>query len=550
MSSGLEEIILERKKAFFIQNLIENHKIGIRLSEKALGFIPKFLVLNKINKSFFDGRNGVLLLGLEYNSELGGFQAMIAFKEFSNDEDAQYNVLLHNWVEKRIKNNPRVRIPEIYATGKNYIIYEGVKSGGLALTADQAIKKVKIAGEILATYHSAELHPINVKRYSMLLDKTINNLPLSMDRRKRLLELGYTLLANYDHSKGGVFAYGDFHPDNVIIAPGETHGYLIDPEFIETEKNADRYEDIANYFVFNAINEYKEQKTINNTIQLINAFVRSYNGYLEQQGLNLEQIYGKKVQTVELFFHLGLIAIIKGVFTSKEMVTVTREITESELGELLSIYQFVKELWMKALELVPETAFPEKFSKIRIDEDKRVVSHIALGVRLLEYLQTDSHFQIVFKKTKKDKPLRYYEGRGGMENKKDVENNIKDLNTWFDNKIIDLKKDTIIIKDEFINNMDLEHFIDNWEENKRKLFHIFNMKPKYRILKELIKKELIDDKELEKETGINQKEIKKVLEELMKNETLFKISHTISINPNWREIIDKNLKTILLAQIE
>jgi hypothetical protein len=409
---------------------------------------------------------------------------------------------------------------------------------------------VKIAGEILATYHSAELHPINVKRYSMLLDKTINNLPLSMDRRKRLLELGYTLLANYDHSKGGVFAYGDFHPDNVIIAPGETHGYLIDPEFIETEKNADRYEDIANYFVFNAINEYKEQKTINNTIQLINAFVRSYNGYLEQQGLNLEQIYGKKVQTVELFFHLGLIAIIKGVFTSKEMVTVTREITESELGELLSIYQFVKELWMKALELVPETAFPEKFSKIRIDEDKRVVSHIALGVRLLEYLQTDSHFQIVFKKTKKDKPLRYYEGRGGMENKKDVENNIKDLNTWFDNKIIDLKKDTIIIKDEFINNMDLEHFIDNWEENKRKLFHIFNMKPKYRILKELIKKELIDDKELEKETGINQKEIKKVLEELMKNETLFKISHTISINPNWREIIDKNLKTILLAQIE
>jgi hypothetical protein len=119
MSSGLEEIILERKKAFFIQNLIENHKIGIRLSEKALGFIPKFLVLNKINKSFFDGRNGVLLLGLEYNSELGGFQAMIAFKEFSNDEDAQYNVLLHNWVEKRIKNNLRVRIKEIYANGKN-----------------------------------------------------------------------------------------------------------------------------------------------------------------------------------------------------------------------------------------------------------------------------------------------------------------------------------------------------------------------------------------------------------------------------------------------
>ena len=189
MSSGLEEIILERKKAFFIQNLIENHKIGIRLSEKALGFIPKFLVLNKINKSFFDGRNGVLLLGLEYNSELGGFQSMIAFKEFTKDEDAQYNVLLHNWVEKRIKDNPRVKIPEIYATGKNYIIYEGVKSGGLAVTADQALKKAKIAGEILATYHSAEIHPINVKRYSLLLDKTINNLPLSKGRRKRLFFL-------------------------------------------------------------------------------------------------------------------------------------------------------------------------------------------------------------------------------------------------------------------------------------------------------------------------------------------------------------------------
>jgi hypothetical protein len=70
MSLILEEIILKRKKAFFIQNLIENHKIGIRLSEKALGFIPKFLVLNKINKSFFDGRNGVLLIGINITRKI------------------------------------------------------------------------------------------------------------------------------------------------------------------------------------------------------------------------------------------------------------------------------------------------------------------------------------------------------------------------------------------------------------------------------------------------------------------------------------------------
>ncbi|MFW9928000.1 MAG: hypothetical protein ACFFD1_01255 [Candidatus Thorarchaeota archaeon] len=548
MSSGLEEIILERKKAFYIQNLIENHDIGRKLAEKVLGIIPNFFVLNDIKKSFIDGRNGVLLMLLEYNSELGSFQNMIAYKEFSSDNDAQYNILLHNWVKKRIDVNPKVRLPEIYATGKNYIIYEGVKGNTFNKNGANPIKQARVAGEILATYHSAEVYPANITRYSKLLNESVKNLPISLERKDRLLSLGYTLLLNYDHSKSGVYAYGDFHPENVIISPDESYGYLIDPEFIEMERNADRYEDIANFFVFSAINEFKDKKSIETTTQIIQSFLQSYNSYLTAFGQSLEVIYGHKEQIVELFFHLGLIALIKGFFTSKVIITENKAISDAELMEIMNIYEFVAVLWKHGLQYVTPTAFPASFVNNRIDNDNRILSWIGLGRLLLRHFQNDYYFHVIFSGSEKaPQTVNNILEIKKIGSKKELEDVIKEINNWFKKKIVEIKKDNIVVNDEFIANINFSSPLLEQEDSIKKLLNIFALKPEIGVLVEIIKNKQVESKEIEKKFHSGHKEIDELIKRLASQNLIQKWDRTIAYNPHWTSIMDGDTKTIILA---
>ncbi|OLS26111.1 MAG: hypothetical protein HeimC3_10840 [Candidatus Heimdallarchaeota archaeon LC_3] len=550
MSPGLEEIILERKKAFYIQNLIENHKIGRILAEKSLGIIPNFFVINNIKKSYFDGRNGILLLEIEYNSELGAFQNLIAYKEFPSNEDAQYNISLHNWVKKRIKINPRVHVPDIYASDKNYIIFEGIKGQTFNIFNMNPIKQARMAGEVLATYHSAETHPADILRYSKLLDEAVNNLPISSDRKERLLSLGYTLLINYDNSKSGIYAYGDFHPENVIISSEGNQGYLIDPEFIEMNKEADRYEDIANFFVFSAINEFKEKDNIDKTIKSLEAFLGGYNSYLENSGQNLKNIYGTDQQLVELFFHLGLIALIKGVFTSKTLITVKRDISEAELNEILSIYKFVSTLWKYGLKFVPEDAFPQSFHNKRINEENRVLSWVGIGRMVLNYFQKDDHFHILSMNSGTSQET--VEGIfriGKIQSKKELEKRIKVINSWFQKKLVEIKKDKIIINDDFISNFHFPNYLSDWQNITKKLINIYRLKPEYNILFELITNPLFDIKKIQKKLDLNQKETNEIIEQLVYQGIALKTDHTISFNPNWQNLVDNTTRAFLLSNL-
>ena len=103
MSSEAEGVILETQKLYLIQNILEKHQIGRMIGKKKLGNEPNFIVIEKIEKTYKSGRNGILLLTIKFNSEMGGFTGVVAYKEFSTSEEVEYNVLLNKWIKDTLK---------------------------------------------------------------------------------------------------------------------------------------------------------------------------------------------------------------------------------------------------------------------------------------------------------------------------------------------------------------------------------------------------------------------------------------------------------------
>ncbi|OLS24068.1 MAG: hypothetical protein HeimC3_21590 [Candidatus Heimdallarchaeota archaeon LC_3] len=544
MSSEAEGVILETQKLYLIQNILEKHQIGRMIAKKKLGNEPNFMVIEKIEKTYISGRNGILLLTIKFNSEMGGFTGVVAYKEFSTSEEVEYNVLLNKWIEDRVKHNSKVRIPEIYSKGENFILYEGVEGEVFDSSPFALLKKANIAGEILATYHSSQTPPADLKRYSTLLTKTLKELPISKDRKGKLLSLGYSLLANYNYLKSGVYGYGDFQPDNVMIAPDGQYGYLIDPEFVESKISADRFEDISNFFVFSAIKEFKETNNIKETLLALRTFLRAYNTNLKLQGTSLEQIYAEDDILGVLLFHLGLTGFIHGASTSRSLKSVPKIINSTELEELMLLYKFTKFVWTKGIKYLPEKAFPVE-NRERIDNRGWAMTWVAIGKSLFESLQSDSQFKLLYnipksqKNVKVDDALRHW----GMNNKNELEDTIKELNLLFDGSIVDIKKNELIYNKKLMKELDLTQYRDNWEEITINLKIVFLKKPENYIINEIVKRKMVDEKELEELGVFDKKKIKFTVKQLIKKGILFKLEKAITLAPEWY----KRIKTPVIV---
>jgi hypothetical protein len=522
MSNNAESVFSSAHEQILLQNILIKHDLGQLLAKSALGSIPRNTVLEHLDITPLPDNPLALSLEVYFNSDLGSFNSLLTFKEFSALNGVHQHLLLINWLKSRFVNNPNVRVPEILAYGDQYIISEGVERISFDTSPLSILNKAVIAGNILASYHGTEQHPASSTKYSSLLTKTISSLSISNTRKEKLFSLGFTLLYNLSFLNSGVYGFGNFNTDHILI-DATRKGYIIDPEFIQFANNVDRFEDISNFFVSSALEEFRKFHHIKDTLLALRTFLRSYNNYLRLFGCSLEGFYYSVNIYCIFYFHLGLNALIKALF-----------ISDSNSSQL-DIAKFVNHIWIKGVMLFPEKFFPREFKSKRINVHGFAVSWASIGRSLLENLENDLHFQLIFRRPKKINSIdiKVAEKHWNFKDNKSLKNTVKELNSWFLEEVVSIKKNQLVYNEEFIRSFDLISTLSNWELISKNLKGIYLKKPENKIIHELVNRHEINKSDLNNFLDFDGKKISKAIKNLIKEGRVQKIKKVYVLNHNW-----------------
>ncbi|MHA2104155.1 MAG: hypothetical protein ACW981_12070, partial [Candidatus Hodarchaeales archaeon] len=492
------------------------------LAKNTLGSLPRNTVIEHIKVTPIPDNPYTLSLEVYFNSDLGSFKSLLTYKEFSALNGVHQHLLLINWLKSRFVNNTKVRIPEIFAYGDQYVISEGVERISFSNSPLSILNKATVAGEILASYHGTEQHHASSNKCSSLLKKTISSLSISSARKDKLFSLGFTLLYNQSFLNSGIYGFGNFNTDHILV-DATRKGYIIDPEFIQYANNVDRFEDISNFFVSSALEEFNTFHHIKNTLLALRTFLRSYNNYLRLFGFSLEGFYYSVNIYSAFYFHLGLHTLTRALFISDASTS------------QLEMAKFVNYVWNKGLMLLPEKSFPSEFKDKRINVQGFAVSWGSIGNSLLESLQNDSHFQLVFHRpdnaTSFDIKIALKHWK--FKDKKSLKNILKELNSWFSEPVVTIENDQLIYNEELIKSFNFRTNLTNWELISKSLREVYIKKPENVIIHQLIKKEQIEAYELRKFLGFDKKTFTNAVKNLIKEKKVIKIKHTYALNPNW-----------------
>jgi hypothetical protein len=243
----------------------------------------------------------------------------IAIKTFNTIEEALYNKVLTNRLAERLQNTG-ILTPRVIFEHDKLLVYEGIQGESFHDSPLDIKLKLTLAGDALARYHSTELRPVDPERYVYLTKMVLKELKLPPDRKNRLVEMGGALLNKVLHSNSGTAAFGDYHAGNILFSQDGNQSiqpWLIDPEYAESTRAADRMEDIGTFFVKRAVDCFLEENNLQKLRdeQLI-TFIQGYDHFLSHYGLSMYEIYQGGHEEA-LVFHLGLSTLLEALFIQK-----------------------------------------------------------------------------------------------------------------------------------------------------------------------------------------------------------------------------------------
>ena len=122
------------------------------------------------------------------------------------------------------------------------------------------------------------------------------------------------------------------------IANKQVKTWLIDPEFVEKEKKADRMEDIATFFLNNAIDTFAISKDFSLLKKNLKLLFDGYDEYLNRFDLSIDYLYESK-ELLAFKFHLGLNSLLEALFTIKN--------DPSNLDRIKNCLSLTSYLWSK-----------------------------------------------------------------------------------------------------------------------------------------------------------------------------------------------------------
>ena len=526
-----------------MSEFIETHKLGYKIARKKLGLTPKFLVLENILSITKLGKTGILLLKVKFNTDEGPFDGSLAIKEFSSPQEAQKLVQINEWLMKRIQNNPRVHIPQIFSAGGNFIVYEGIEGESFQESKLQNIIKLRLAGNALATYHTPYANPVNTDRYNVLLLKMVQGLPISEDRKHKLQSFGISLLYYYYKNYSGVNSYGDFHPGNIMLSDDGETAYLIDPEFVEPNIGADRFEDIANFFVFDAYLEFLNKESLNETFEKIKIFLDSYNQFLKHYDNSLEQIYAN-THWLAMLFHLGLVSLLKGAVVVQSMKAMDSfDIIDPEshgVEEIIQSYRLCRQIWNLGMQYLPKGAFPRTVAP-QPNEDGFLLTWPIIGNAMLDICRHDQMLKFLFnfppneEQMTLDRALDHFR----VKDKKDLQHKIKEINSLVKSDVLEItSKDLVAINNSWKEKLGVPARYDaNWEGTAKILYMYWRKIPLNLLVSVLSSFHSVAIIELENSKIFDKKELKNVLQQAEMMQIVNVTKENVTINQQWRFVM-------------
>ncbi len=320
--SVADRIRRKQRVKHLLAEIVENLKGYFdELQIKKFGKKSRFVVLNEIHAVHKVGSKGLQLVTGNFNSELGSLTLTIAIKSFDSPEEALRNKILTNRLSEKLKNTG-VLTPRVIFEHGSILIYEGIEGKSFYDSEIDSDTKLFLTGEALSKYHSADLKPIDKGRYVFLLKKTFQDLIIPKERKEDFVNLASNSFASVLNFTSGTANFGDFHQGNVLFSfekdddgKQKIQVWLIDPEYTEEEKSADRMEDIGTFFMHSALECFDKNGNLIAFRTEIQPFIEGYERYLSVSGLSLSEIYRNYESA--FVFHLGLNVLLEGLFLQK-----------------------------------------------------------------------------------------------------------------------------------------------------------------------------------------------------------------------------------------
>jgi hypothetical protein len=274
------------------------------------------------------GTTGIHVVRVNLNSELGADDASIAVKIYEENERALDLVKRINILEKRLSESSVVGVssPAVIFFSGSVVIMEGIQGDVFRDSKIPKPQKYRYAGRSLAAFHDVKSNEVWFDKYKLLLSKSLDAGPLEGEVKTNLTRYFEKILPRAEQAStlSGAISFGDFHPGNVIfdIKIGRNpmiHTHLIDPEYLSTETESDRLEDICNFFAVEAVDQYRIDPELRTFRMNVKSFLSGYQEVLAFKQSALEKLYSSSY--IPINFHLALM-ILMSILNIQDMVDV------------------------------------------------------------------------------------------------------------------------------------------------------------------------------------------------------------------------------------
>ncbi|MFX0181837.1 MAG: hypothetical protein ACFE95_02045 [Candidatus Hodarchaeota archaeon] len=319
-----EEIRKKQRIKHILAEIVENLRFYFHeLQLKKFGQKSRFVVLNDISNIHMVGSKGLNLVTASFNSELGSLTLRIAIKRFNSMDEAMHNKVLTNRLAKKLKGTG-VLTPRVIFEHGTTLIYEGIPGESFYDSKIEHEYKLRLAGSALCQYHSGDQRPVDPQRYVFLIKTVLKELQLPQERLQKFIDRAGVLANQVLIYNSGTGGFGDFHPGNILFSVEQTEEgakrvqtWLIDPEYAEEAKTADRMEDVGTFFLHSAIDLFTKDDNLKAFRNELQPFFEGYNRHLSQYGFSIYEIYKGNHETA-LSFHLGLNVLLEALFLQKK----------------------------------------------------------------------------------------------------------------------------------------------------------------------------------------------------------------------------------------
>ncbi|MHA2306082.1 MAG: phosphotransferase [Candidatus Hodarchaeales archaeon] len=263
------------------------------------------------------GTTGIHIVKVSLDSDLGQDEASIAVKIYNENEQALDVVKRINALDKIISDYSHLGISTagVIFFSSGVVIMEGIQGNDFRGSKIPKPQKYRYAGRSLAAFHGIKSNRCWFDKYKLLLSRTIENIPASVEIKQNLRYLFDKVIPLVEQSSqfSGTVSFGDFHPGNLIfdIRIGRNpmiHSYIIDPEYLETSTEHDRLEDICNFFAVEAVDQYRHDRNLTNFRMNMKSFFSGYSEFLAYEQSSLEKFYTGSYTPVN--FHLALMILM------------------------------------------------------------------------------------------------------------------------------------------------------------------------------------------------------------------------------------------------